>query len=451
VLLDGGPEKRAELYRQIQESQPEYIIATYDQVIDDWPQIRRMDVQCIVIDEATQIKSFKADRSKKIKRLWAPYRFALSGTPIENGKPEEVYSIMEWVDPDVLGRWDLFDATYIERNQFGGVLRYKHMHAFHERLSTAMARKTVSDPDVAAYMPRVEFSEVRVRMDLATRRAYRAIADDLSQELTAAGMSRRTFDLAAYYSGTNGPDENSAQGRIMARMLAAQMLLNHPELLRKSSTDWEVSEAARQRGAEKSSWPGSQYAHQVVSCGLLDRVDTTPKLDAVVREVRSILDADPAHKVIVFSFFRDMGEILEKVLPEYGAVRFHGMLTQKAKAAAKQQFATDPSCRIFLASDAGGYGLDLPEASHLINIDYAASAGAQDQRNTRHRRTSSAWPVVHVLDVLVEDTIEVRKRAQLALKRRVAGAALDRKGADRRGEIQQSVESLSAHLARTAA
>ncbi|MFI0265665.1 DEAD/DEAH box helicase [Streptomyces luteogriseus] len=452
VLLDGGPEKRAKLYRQIEETQPEYIIATYDQIIDDWRHIKRLDVQCIIIDEATQIKSFKADRAKKIKRLWAPYRFALTGTPIENGKPEEVFSIMEWVDPDVFGRWDLFDKTYLERAHGGWVVEYKNMDVFHEVLSEAMARKKATDPDVAAYMPKVEFTERMVQLDFPTRRAYRQIAADLSYELDRARQRNRgSFDLAAYYSGSKQPDEKSAQGRIMARMLAAQMLLDHPELLRKSAQDFEKSELLRQEGVEKSNWPGSKYAYQIVSQGLLDDLTTAPKTKAVVNEIRTILEEDPDHKVVVFCVFRDFGAILQQALSEYGSVAFHGQLTPQAKAAAKQQFLKDPKCRLFAASDAGGYGLDLPVASHLINVDYAASAGAQDQRNTRHRRTSSEWPVIYVVDFLVEGTLEERKRDQLGLKRRVASAALDRRGADKDGKIENNVESLTNHLARTAA
>jgi SNF2 family DNA or RNA helicase len=452
VLLDGNPEKRAKLYRQIEETQPEYIIATYDQIIDDWKHIKRLDVQCIIIDEATQIKTFKADRTKKIKRLWAPYRFALTGTPIENGKPEEVFSIMEWVDPDVFGRWDLFDKAYLERAKGGWVVKYKNMDIFHEVLSEAMARKTATDPDVAAYMPKVEFSERIVQLDFPTRRAYRRIAADLSYELDNARTKRRgSFDLAAYYSGSKQPDEKSAQGRIMARMLAAQMLLDHPDLLRKSAKDWEESEKMRQEGVEKTNWPGSKYAYQVVHDGLLDKLTRAPKMEAVLEEIRNILEEDPEHKVVVFCVFRDFGEILRKALPEYRSVAFHGQLTVQAKAASKQEFLKDPACRIFAASDAGGYGLDLPVASHLINVDYAASAGAQDQRNTRHRRTSSEWPVIYVTDLLVEGTLEERKRDQLGLKRRVASAALDRKGAGKGGEIENDVESLTNHLARTAA
>ncbi|MFD4858451.1 DEAD/DEAH box helicase [Streptomyces atratus] len=452
IMLDGGPEKRAKLYQQIQETQPEYVIATYDNVIDDWKQIRQLDVQCIVIDEATQVKGFKAERSKKLKRMWAPYRYALTGTPIENGKPEEVFSIMEWVDPNVFGRWDRFDETYVERNHFGGVLRYKNMHEFHEVLSEAMIRKTPEDPEVAPFMPKVEFAEVMVKMDFPTRRAYKRIAEDLAVELAiASGKNRGMFDLAAYYSGHKQPDEKSAQGKIMARMLAAQMLLDHPDLLRKSAKDFEESEKARREGVKKATWPGSKYAYEAVEAGYLDGLHTTPKLDAVVQEIQEILDADPDHKVIVFSFFRDMGKLLQEALPEYGSVVFHGQLTQTAKAAAKQKFTQSRSCRLFLASDAGGYGLDLPEASHLINIDFANSAGAQDQRNTRHRRTSSTWKTIYVTDFLMEGTLEERKKEQLGLKRRVASAALDRKGANKAGEIENDVESLGKHLARMAA
>lgn len=449
ILLDGGPEKRAKLYQQIQDTQPEYVICSYDNIIDDWRFIKNLDVQCIILDEATAIKTFAAERTKKIKRLWAPYRYALTGTPIENGKPEEVFSIMEWVDAVVLGRWDLFDKTYIERNHFGGVKRYKQLDLFHEVLSSAMARKTPEDPEVAPYMPKTVFSEKRVKLDFSTRRAYKRIAADLSAELANAGV-RGGFDISAYYSGGKQPNENSTQGKIMARMLAAQMLLDHPDLLRKSAKDFEDSEKLRQEGVKKKSWPGSKYAYQVVAAGLLDTVTTAPKLEAVVEEVRRVLDEAPDHKLIVFSFFRDMGSIIQEALPEYGSVVFHGMLTPAAKAAAKQKFSTDTSCRLFLASDAGGYGLDLPEASHLINIDFAASAGAQDQRNTRHRRTSSEWATIYVTDFVVEGTMEERKREQLQLKRRVASAALDGKGAGKRGEIENDVESLTNHLARTA-
>ena len=77
---------------------------------------------------------------------------------------------------------------------------------------------------------------------------------------------------------------------------------------------------------------------------------------------------------------------------------------------------------------------------------------------TNHDSTPApmVWPTLQahdclaLIDFLVEDTLEERKLAQLNLKRRVASAALDRRGATKSGEIENNVESLGAHLARTA-
>jgi SNF2 family DNA or RNA helicase len=105
----------------------DYIICNYETVVNDWDCIKDEDWGAIVCDEATAIKGFRSKRSKAVKKLSAnvPIRFALTGTPIENGKPEEVYSIMQFVDPKLLGRFDLFDQTFIVRNHFGGVQRYR--------------------------------------------------------------------------------------------------------------------------------------------------------------------------------------------------------------------------------------------------------------------------------------------------------------------------------------
>ena len=77
----------------------------------------------------------------------------MTGTPIENGKPEELYSIMQFIDPKVLGRFDLFDKTFIVRNHFGGVEKYRNLTTLSKTLATASVRKRQQDPDVAPYLP----------------------------------------------------------------------------------------------------------------------------------------------------------------------------------------------------------------------------------------------------------------------------------------------------------
>jgi SNF2 family DNA or RNA helicase len=131
LVIDGTPKKRAEQYAEAMDwrnSGVDYIILNYEQIVNDWDSIQDLPRGFVVLDEATAIKSFRSKRSRAVKRLSnAPYRYALTGTPIENGKPEELYSIMQFVDSKVLGRFDIFDSAFIVRNAWGGVQHYRNL------------------------------------------------------------------------------------------------------------------------------------------------------------------------------------------------------------------------------------------------------------------------------------------------------------------------------------
>lgn len=446
VIVDGPPELRAVLEEYAARSRPDYVIVTYDQVLDDWDAIRDIDAGMVVLDEATAIKSFTAQRSKRIKQLVAPWRLALSGTPMENGKPEELFSIMQWVDEELLGRWDIFEKAYIVRYPWGAAKSYKNLDVLYEKLQPAISRKTRLDEDVAAYMPDVHEETWEVSLDDDTWDVYTFIAQDLLDKMGSVKGS--TFNAAAYYAGS--AQENTTQGRVMARQQAMQMLLDHPELVRRSALDYAVSERQRKAGVTKASWPGSKYCWELVSSGALDGLTATPKLDALVRRVRKIL-ADPAAKVIIFSQYRSMLPIIAEALG-VPHVEYHGDLNPAGKAAVVDRFQTDPGSRLFLSSHAGTHGVDLPAATHLINYDLAWSAGTQDQINARHVRASSTHAQVHVRNLVVIDTIEeARKTPGLAHKRRVGAAVIDGRGADRRGRIEHDLDSLKDHLLDVAA
>lgn len=446
VIVDGPPELRAVLEAYAAERRPDYVIVTYDQVLDDWDAISEIGAGMVVLDEATAIKSFKAQRSKRIKKLTAPWRVALTGTPMENGKPEELFSIMQWVDEDLLGRWDIFEKAYIVRYPWGAAKSYKNLDVLFEKLKPAMSRKTRLDDDVAEYMPAVREGTWEVSLDDATWDVYTSIAQDLLDKM--GSVKGGSWNAAAYYAGS--AQESTAQGRVMARQTAMQMLLDHPELVRHSALEYALSERQRKAGVTKATWPGSKYAWELVSSGALDDITTTPKLDALVRRVRKIL-ADPASKLIIFSQFRTMLPIIADTLA-VDHVAYHGDLSAAGKAAAVNRFQTDPDCRLFLSSHAGTHGVDLPAATHLINYDLAWSSGVQDQINARHVRASSTHEQVHVHNLVVIDTIEeARKAPGLSHKRRVGAAVIDGKGADRRGRIENDLATLTEHLLDVAA
>lgn len=422
LVIDGTPKKRQEQY-ELAMHWAEYIILGYSQVVDDWKYVRNLPRDFVVIDEGTYIKNFRAQRSRKVKRLKAPYRFALTGQPVEN-RPEEVFSIMEWVDEDVLGRFDLFDRAFIVRNDWGGVKRYRNLTTLNKRLKTAMVRKKRTDPDVRDQLPKVSETTETVQLDPKSKKLYRIIAKDLLAELENV-QGGGNWDLAAHYGAG---DDDSAQlrkrARIMSRLMCLRMLCDHPMLLDLSARKYEFGQEYPNEGMKA----GSAYAYELLQRGALEGLPkTSKKLKALQTDIAEILEADPKSKIVVFSYFKPMLTWAKHALQDLNPVLFTGDLSAKAKQKSKDIFEEDPDCKVFLSSDAGGYGVDLPVANYLINLDLPWSAGAIDQRNARIIRLSTEHESVYLRNLLIEGSIEIRQYDMLEEKRAIASAIVDGK------------------------
>lgn len=425
VVVDGTLKQRKMQYAKIKEGEVEYAILNYEQVVNDWEIVRYLPRDFVVVDEATAIKNFGSKRSKRIKKLDAEYKWALTGQPVEN-RAEEVYSIMQWVDPEVLGPHNIFDMTFIVRDGWGKVKRYKNLPTLHRALSSAMVRATWADPDINAQMPKITEDTFLVPFDVETAKLYRSISTDLLVELS--NMKMGGFDLTAHYMGLSGGDEGA--GQVMARQMALRQLCDHPDLIMHS--------------AEQET---SAYATELVTSGRTARLNEEPKLEAVVELIEEILSESPRNKIVLFSFFKYMlyllGDATEYLTKH---VHFNGDMSAKQKDAAKQQFQTDPATRLFLSSDAGGYGVDLPQANYLISYDLPWSAGAWNQRNARIVRLSSEFEKVTVISVLMAGSIEERQYDALTQKQSISNAIVDGKGADVKGELRLSLDSLTEFL-----
>ena len=134
-VIDGSPKKREVIWRTALRCR--YVIVNPETLLNDQSYLTSLKANAIVIDEATIIKSPRAKRSKMLKKLGKKfqYRFALTGQPIEN-RPEELFSIMEFVDANVLGRFDIFDRTFIVRNHYGAPVRYRNLNSLNDILET---------------------------------------------------------------------------------------------------------------------------------------------------------------------------------------------------------------------------------------------------------------------------------------------------------------------------
>jgi SNF2 family DNA or RNA helicase len=172
----------------------------------------------------------------------------------------------------------------------------------------------------------------------------------------------------------------------------------------------------------------------------------SPKLTYLTYRLGTVLE-DPASKVIIFTRYRRMQEILAATCQEHGwdAVEYHGELSTADQQAARARFLKNPECRVFISTHAGERGTDLPVANWLVNIEPVWSSGQADQINGRHMRTSSEFDDIFVANLFVAGTIEERKLDQQEGKRKVARAVVD--GImPTSGRIKNDVESLTEHL-----
>ena len=350
LVIDGNKQQREHQYMMAKNWQAngiDYIIMNYEQVVNDWTHVSKLPRGFVVLDEATAIKSFRSQRSKAVKKLaTCKYRFALTGTPIENGKPEELYSIMQFVDDSVLGRFDKFDATFIVRNAWGGVDRYRNLPVLHERMKDASVRKAQKDPDVAPFLPETVYKEpIRVAFDRKSAKLYKRIVDDLILDLdNAQTLFGSSFNILAHYGVEKswGGPADELRGQIMSKVGCLKMLTCSPELLKVSAQKFR-----------NGNGEGSAYAAQLDDEELLEGLGHQ-KLDAFVAYAKDFLDQNEKNKLVVFCSYVDMVDIIADRLGRDIAVTYTGQLDAKTKEKHKNALNNDPNVRVFVSSDAGG-------------------------------------------------------------------------------------------------
>lgn len=422
LVIDGSKSRRLEQYR----TAGAYVIIGYDNVTLDAAQVSKLNAGMVVLDEATAIKSFKAQRTKQIKKLLrVPYRLALTGTPIEN-RPDEVFSIMQWVEPAVLGRYDLFEKAYIRRNKYGWVIAYQNLPILQKRLLPAMSRKSRLDDLVRPFLPEVDADEWYAQPTPELENIYKTVALPMLDEMNQSSLFS-DFNMHDYYGGYG--DEGSA-GKLMGMYTVLEMLLDHPDLVINSAKLYDSDRPE-----------GSKFAYELWQSGALDSVVTSPKLELLEDKVGSILEF-PKNKILIFSQYKYMLNLIEDALG-IECVKFHGGMSATAKASAVAEFNSRSSCRVFLSSHAGAYGMDMSRANYLINYDLPWSAGKADQINGRHVRASSDFGNVFIRNILTRNTIEERKFRFLGRKRAIAAQALD---GDESGDVKLEGDSLRSHL-----
>ncbi len=351
-----------------------FYLVNYEQVLIDGEEITRLlapDV--IILDEAQRIKNWQTKTAQAVKRLRSPYAFVLTGTPLEN-RIDELYSIVQFIDPAILGPLFRFNREFYELDERGRPEAFKNLAELHRRLRPVLLRRRKDE--VEDQLPPRTINSYFVPMEPEQAARYQ----DYERKVAILVELARRRPLT--------PEEFDDLQRWLACM---RMLCDTPYIL---DSD----------------------------CRLCPKL---PELAEILGERL----AEPGTKILVFSEWQRMLELVRELAEEMevGFAWHTGTVPQARRRQEIRRFKDDPSCRLFLSTDCGGLGLNLQAAQVVINLDLPWNPARLEQRIARAWRKHQTRPV-SVINLVTEDSIEHRMLPLLALKQALADGVLDGRG-----------------------
>ena len=366
-----GP--RAQRLRQYHEP-AFFFLANYEQVRPDINEINNiLAPDVIILDEAQRIKNWQTKTAISVKRLNSPYAFVLTGTPVEN-RIDEIYSIVQFLDPRIFGPLFRFNRDFYQLDEKGRAIGYRNLDLLHEKLQPVMLRRRKED--VEGQLP---------------------------------GRTINTYFVAMHKEQTLRYEEYEAKAARLAAM-------------------------ARKRPLKKEEMERLQQylACMRMLCDTPYILDQECRISPKLQELGNLLEelmADGDHKIIIFSEWQRMLELVRELAGELGlGYAWHtGQVPQAKRRGEIRRFKDDPDCRLFLSTDSGATGLNLQAADVVINLDMPWNPAKLEQRIARawrkHQKRS-----VQVINLVSEHTIEHRMLALLDQKRSLAEGVVDGKG-----------------------
>ncbi|MFC7394175.1 DEAD/DEAH box helicase [Scopulibacillus cellulosilyticus] len=348
-----GPDRMSTESLEKQLDEFDCILTSYSLLLKDIEFFSKFEWSSVIIDEAQTIKNPHAKKSRAVRALKARHRIALTGTPIEN-RLDELWSIMEFLNPGYLGSLKRFREQFVrpivkENNA-------SKTRTLQKMISPFILRREKTDKRIIKDLP--EKLEIKEYCHLSKVQAslYQSVVNELMQNVSSTeGMKRK--------------------GLILSTLTKLKQICDHPNLL----TD---------KGDTQSS-------------GKLNRLFEL--IGPLVEE---------KEKLLIFTQYVKMGKLLiqtlEKHFPNCPVYFLHGGLTAEAREKLIRHFReTDTSCIFILSLKAGGLGLNLTEARHVVHFDRWWNPAVEEQATDRVYRIGQRQNV-NVHKMVCEGTIEER-------------------------------------------
>ncbi|MDA0765874.1 MAG: DEAD/DEAH box helicase [Verrucomicrobia bacterium] len=344
------------------------VLTTYGMLLrQKW--LLEHDWQLAILDEAQAIKNPGARQTKAVKQLRTTSRLALTGTPVEN-RLSDLWSLFDFLSPGLLG-------TITKFKQFVNALEQReqdHYAPLRKLISPYVLRRLKTDKSIITDLP--DKTEVKAYCGLSKKQAalYQASVEELKEALEVLdGIQRR--------------------GLVLSFLMRFKQICNHPSQLL-GDGDYAIKDS-----------------------GKLER------LKSLCEEI-----AARQEKVLVFTQFREMTAPLADTLAGVfgrAGLTLHGGTSVKKRRGLVEEFQTDDGPPFFVLSlKAGGTGLTLTAASHVIHFDRWWNPAVENQATDRAFRIGQKRNVL-VHKFICKGTLEDKIDALIEEKSGLAADLLE--------------------------
>ncbi|OWA35186.1 ATP-dependent helicase [Saccharibacillus sp. O16] len=349
-------------------SEHDIILTTYPLIGRDVEEFRSIVWTSVVLDEAQSIKNYGTKQAQNVMKLNSPHRIAVTGTPVEN-RLAELWSIFQFMNPGYLGSAASF------RRRFGA--NAPHISEESDKLRTMVApfmlRRLKSDPDIRKDLP--EKIELKSYCELTIEQAgmYQSVVGELMQRVESREASSRTV----------------RQGIVLSALTRLKQICDHPALIKDHT------------GSAKAEKSGKLM--QLIE--LLDRI------------------RENGESVLIFTQYVRMGKLLaEELHRRYGEepMFLHGAVKKEERDRMIRTFQEGEGASAFILSlKAGGLGLNLTRANHVVHFDRWWNPAVENQATDRVFRIGQRRGVqVHKL--ICQGTLEERIDEMIENKKTLA-------------------------------
>lgn len=344
-------------------AETDLIVTTYATATRDMDELAEYRWNRVVLDEAQAVKNSLSRGAKAIRRLEADNRVALTGTPVEN-RLAELWSVMDFLNPGLLGSSEVFRTRYaVPVEKYGETEPAERLRRI---TRPYILRRLKTDPTIIDDLPAKIETKQYCRLTTEQGSLYRSIVDEMMDKIVNTdGIARR--------------------GNVLAAMTKLKQVCNHP----------------------------AQLMHDRSAIGM--RSGKVIRLEEILEEI--LAEGD---RVLCFTQFTEFAEMLVPHL----AARFgqdvaylHGGTPKKRRDEMVARFQAGEGPSIFLLSlKAGGTGLTLTAANHVVHLDRWWNPAVENQATDRafrigQRKTVqvSKFICTGTLEEKIDDLIEQKK------------------------------------------